>query len=153
MARIKTWALMTNGARARILRGLDAGDAEDPIELVSTGDATHLRDVLSDSPDPRFASRSEGRRPAREDGSDPVLRDMQDVAQETLSVLDRHHRAGRLDRLAIFASSTMLSILHKKMPATLRSAVVQEKAVNLIDLPRAELRKALLETFREEPQA
>jgi len=153
MARIKTWALMTNGARSRILRGLDAGDAEDPIELISKGDATHLRDILSDTPGPGAASRSEGQRPARGDGSDPVLCDMQDLAQDTLSVLDSHHRAGRLNRLAIFASSKMLGILHEQMPASLRGAVIQEKAVNLINLPRAELRDALLETLREEPQA
>ena len=150
--RDKTWALVTNGVRARILRGLDDDASENPIELDSKAESTHLRDILSDKAGRSFASDASGRRSAMEPGSDPILRDMQDFAQEILATLEDHLRAGHLTRLAIFAAPRMLGILRQEMPAHVGKAVLLERDLNLINLSDAELRDAVIGALREERQ-
>lgn len=145
----KTWALVTNGVRARILRALEDGDGEEPIELVSKASSTHLRDIMSDRAGRSFASDGGGRRSAMEPGTDPVLRDMEDFAHETLTSLEGHLRAGHLTRLAIFAAPKMLGILRRQMPASLRDVLILERDLNLINLPEAELRDTVVAEMRE----
>ena len=139
-----TWALVSNGVRARILRDLDGDGAEPSVELVRKTQATHLRDVLTDKPGRSFASDASGRRSAMEPGTDPILRDMQDFAREMVDLLDAAHRAGKFSRLAVLAAPKMLGILRKTLPASLRACVVLEQASNLIWLPEADLRDAVL---------
>jgi protein required for attachment to host cells len=148
--RYQTWALVTNGVRARILRDLDNSDSEDPMELVSRADETHLRDVLTDKAGRSFASDSSQRRSAMEPGSDPILRDMQDFATETLGVLEGYYRAGRFTRLAVFAAPKMLGILRQHMPASLKGRVFLERSINLINLPEADLRDTVIRALKEE---
>lgn len=150
MARTKTWALVTNGVLARILRDLEDSDSGDPIEIVSKAESTHLRDILSDKSGRSFASGDSGRRSAMEPGSDPILHDMQGFARETLSVLEAHHRAGRFTRLAVLAAPKMLGVLREEMPSTLRKSIILEKDVNLINLPEADLRDAVLNAIGKE---
>ncbi len=151
MTRRKTWALVTNGVRARILRGLEDDDPAKTLELVSKAESPHLRDILSDRAGRSFASDASGRRSAMEPGSDPVMRDMQDFAQEALGTLEGHLRAGRMTRLAIFAAPKMLGILRREMPDSLGAAVILERDLNLINLPEAELRKAVIGELRTAP--
>ena len=150
MARHKTWALVTNGVRARILQGVEDSDGQEPIELVSQAPSTHLRDILSDKAGRSFASDASGRRSAMEPGSDPIQRDMEDFAQETLATLEGHLRAGHLTRLAIFAAPKMLGILRRQMPASLRDVLILERDLNLINLSQADLRSAVIGALREE---
>ena len=150
MARAKTWALATNGVLARILRDLEGGDAEDPIGIVSKLESTHLRDVLSDKPGRSFSSGDSGRGSAMEPRSDSILRDMQDFARETLSILETHHRAGRFNRLAVPAAPKMPGVLREEMPSTLRKLIVLEKDVRLIDLPEADFRDAVLHAIEKD---
>lgn len=150
MARHKTWALVTNGVRARILQGVEDSDGQEPIELVSQAPSTHLRDILSDKAGRSFASDASGRRSAMEPGSDPIQRDMEDFAQETLATLEGHLRAGHLTRLAIFAAPKMLGILRRQMPASLRDVLILERDLNLINLSQADLRSAVIGALQEE---
>jgi len=84
-----------------------------------------------------------------EPGSDPILRDMQDFARDTLGVLEEHLRAGRLSRLAIFAAPKMLGVLRDEMPAALREAVILERDLNLVNLSEAELRETVIGALKE----
>ena len=149
--RKKTWALVCDGVHARILRDLEDGDSQDPIDLVSKAESTHLRDLLSDKAGRNFTSGTDGRRSAMEPGSDPVLRDMQDFAQETFSVLEYHFRNGYLTRLAIFAAPKMLGVLRREIPASLKNAVILERDLNLINLPEADLRDTVIRALGKEP--
>lgn len=148
--RHNTWALVSDGVLARILRDLEDGNSQDPIELVSKAKSTHLRDHLSDKAGRSFASGADGRRSAMEPGSDPVLRDMQDFAQDTFSVLEDHLRMGHLTRLAIFAGPKMLGVLRREMPASLKQVVFLERDLNLINLPEADLRQAVIQAIEKE---
>lgn len=148
--RHKTWALVSDGVRARILRDFEGGGAQDPIELVSKAKSTHLRDYLSDKAGRSFASGADGRRSAMAPGSDPILRDMHDFAQDTLSILEGHFRRGHLTRLAIFAAPKMLGVLRSEIPASLTRAVILERDLNLINLPEADLRDAVIRALEQE---
>ncbi|MGS4948254.1 host attachment protein [Meridianimarinicoccus sp. RP-17] len=149
----KTWVLMTNVVRALILRGLEDGASEDPIELVSKAKSTHLREIFSDKAGRSFASDASGRRSAMEPGSDPVLCDMHDFAHEILATLDGHLRAGRLTRLAIFAAPKIFGILRQEMPASLGKIVILERGLNLMNLSGAELHDAVIGALRVECQS
>ena len=129
----RTWALVMNGVRARILRGVANGDGEDHVEIVSRAALRHMRDMLA---------RQTGPGVDREDTEgDSVARDMQEFAAETGEVLEQHRRAGDFARLAVFAEPRMLAVLRAELPATLRKAVVLELPLNLITLPERELRQ------------
>lgn len=151
MAEPRTWAIVTTGVRARILRGLERGDSHEFVELIRKAPATHLRRFLTDRAGRSFASDRSGRRSAMEPGSDPIRRDMQDFARELLGIAEEHHRAGDFEHLAIIAAPKMLGILRSEMPASLRDAVVLERAANLTGVPEAELRAILRRLLYEIP--
>lgn len=150
-----TWALVSNGVRARILRTLDDSDREAPPELVRKTKAAHLRDHLSDRPGRSFSSDASGRRSALVPGSDPILHDMEEFARELVDLLDDAHRARAFDRLAMIAAPRMLGLLRNAMPPTLHACVVLERPANLLWLSGPELcatiRGMLLEATEERP--
>jgi protein required for attachment to host cells len=150
MTRRKIWALVTNGVRARVVRGLENGDSLDPIEFASKASSTHLRDIMADQAGRSFSSDASGRRSAMEPGSDPVLRDMQDFATETLEFLERHRRAGDFDRLVVVAAPRMLGVVRQEMPSGLKDAVMLEHSANLVQLDEAELRARMREMVKQE---
>lgn len=135
-----TWALVMNAACARILRDLEQREGAGPIELVSKAKSTHLRDIMADKAGRSFASDHSGRRSALEPSSNPIRRDMQDFARETLEFLEKHRRASDFDRLAVFAEAKMLGIVRQEMPASLREVTMREEAINLVSLSPPDLR-------------
>jgi len=145
----RTWALVMNGVRARILRGIEDSDGEEQVELVSRATSSHLRDIMSDQAGRSFSSGAPGRRSAMELGGDPVFRDMQDFAGETTDFLEKHRRAGDFARLAVFAEPKMLGILRAEFPATLWGTVILDLPMNLISLSERDLRAKILDEIRK----
>lgn len=148
MSRSRTWALVMDAVRARVLRGVEDADGEEPVELVSRAASTHLRDIMADKAGRSFASDGSGRRSGMELGSDPIRRDMQDFAAETAEFLERHRRAGDFTRLAVFADPKMLGILRAEFPATLWETVFLDRPLNLISLPERDLRERVVDQIR-----
>lgn len=144
----KTWALVTDGVRARVLRGLERGQSDAPHELISKSPSTHLLDVLSDRSGQKGTPGPGHRGAAIQAGREAIRRDMQDFARDIGDLLERHRRVGDFDRLAIFAAPDMLGILHQDITADLRATVILERAVNLIVLPALELREVVLDALR-----
>ena len=151
MSRRHTWVLVMSSTRARILRNLEDPGEETPVELVSRAAATHLRDALSQPAGRSIASDHSGRRSAIEPGSDPVLRDMQDFAEETAALLEQHRHAGDFTRLAVFAEPKMLGILRAECPAALWAMVFLDQPLNLIALSPHDLRARVEELIRNAP--
>ncbi len=85
-------------------------------------------------------------------GQEAIRRDMQDFARDTVELLERHHRDGDFDRLAVFAAPDMLIILRQEIPVSLRASVLLERAVNLIALPSDELREVVRNALRTGPR-
>lgn len=81
---IKTWALVLNSARCRILRGGAAKGDDTLAELVLRSESRHLRDIMSDKPGRSFASTGGGRRSAMEYASDPLVEDQHDFIRQVI---------------------------------------------------------------------
>lgn len=141
--------MVINGLRGHILRGMEDGFSEEAIEISSKANSTHLRDILSDKPGRGFASGDSARRSAMEPGSDTVHRDMQNFANEALDVLEAHLRDGHFNRLAIFAAPQMLGIIRDEMPLSLRKVIIFESDANLINLPEADLKEAIVGALKK----
>ncbi len=149
MKKPMTWALVADGARARVLRGVESDSPAAPLELASKASTSHLGEMMSDQQGRSFASAGTGRRAGMEPGTDPVRRDMQDFARETLQTLEKHYRKGAFQRLAVFAAPKMLGILRDEMPASLRDSVILEKPANLLWQSDAELLASVREAVNE----
>jgi protein required for attachment to host cells len=144
MATVRTWALVLDAVRARILRDLGHRTAPAPGELVAAASARHLRAAVDDRPGRSQSSDHSGRRSAMEPATDPIRQDMQDFARETVALLETHRRAGDFDRLAVFADPRMLGILRAELPPALQAAIFLESPVNLVPLSEPALRDRVL---------
>lgn len=140
----KTWALVINGARCRVLRGLAAHGDQAHAELVLRSEARNLREIMSDKPGRSFASKGGGRRSAMEYASDPIAEDQKEFIRHVISLLESHRRAGDFDRLAVFAEHEMLGRLRQMMPKTLTDMVIREVPKNLLHLSVQELADVVL---------
>jgi protein required for attachment to host cells len=128
----RTWALVVNGARCRIVRGVCGKGEDQPTELVLRSESRNLRDIMSDKPGRSFASMGTGRRSAMEYASDPVAEDQREFLRQIIALLESHRRADDFDRLAIFAEHDMLGHLRRMMPQTLADLVIREVPRNLL---------------------
>lgn len=150
MHKPRTWALVADGVRARILRGLEDGAPPSfpPTELISRSRSQHLRDVMSDKPGRTQSSDHSGRRSSLDYGTDPIKEDMRDFAREIVDRLDSHRRARDFARLAIFAAPDMLGTLRQEMSRALKSTVFFERSQNLMHLREDDLRDRVVKEIR-----
>lgn len=143
MHKPRTWALVADGVRARILRGLEGVTPvpQKPTELISRSRSRHLRDIMSDRPGRTQSSDRSSRRSGMEYGSDVIRQDMRDFAHDLMDRLNSHRCAGDFERLAIFAAPAMLGLLREEMPRAMRNTVVFERSQNLVQFDEADLRE------------
>lgn len=144
----RTWALVINGARCRVLRGLSAQGEEAPAELVLRSESRNLRDIMSDKPGRSFSSMGGGRRSAMQYASDPVAEDQREFIRQVISLLESHRRAGDFDQLAIFAEHDMLGHLRQMMPQALAELVIREVPKNLLQHSAEDLAEVVWRELR-----
>lgn len=145
----RTWALVMNSARCRILRGISPGAADALAELVLRSESRNLREIMSDKPGRSFASAGGGRRSAMEYASDPIAEDQREFIRQIIALLESHRRAGDFTRLAVFAGHDMLGLLRQMMPQPLRDMVIHEVAKNLLHLSAPDLQGAILRELQD----
>jgi protein required for attachment to host cells len=145
----KTWALVINGARCRILRELSSLAENPPAELVLRSESRNLREIMSDKPGRSFASMGGGRRSAMEYTSDPVAEDQREFIRQVIALLESHRRAGDFEKLAVFAEHDMLGHLRQLMPKSLRDLVIREVPKNFLHLPAQELVEVVVRELRD----
>lgn len=143
MTSMKTWALVADGVRARLLRDLEvtAKGGAAPGELIQRARVERLREIMADRPGRSFASDRTGRRSAMEHAADPVHEDMCSFARELSVRLDEHRLAGDFNRLAVVAAPAMLGVLRAEMSPALKSMVCLEVPKNLMGAPAETLRQ------------
>jgi protein required for attachment to host cells len=144
----KTWAVVINGARCRILRGIPSHSKDALAELVLRSESRKLREIMSDKPGRTFASQGM-RRSAIEYASDPIAEDQQEFIRQIIALLESHRRAGEIRKLAVFAEHDMLGRLHKLMPQTLSDLVIYEVPKNLLHLSPQELSETVLAELQD----
>jgi protein required for attachment to host cells len=137
-----------DGMRARILRRIDSVNGEAPVELVSKAAQLHMQAHMTRQPPPH----PNGQPVTPETRGDPIGDDIEDFAHQTLSLLDAHHRRADFDRLAIFASPSMLRMLRLALPAGLKGSLMMDRPLNLIALPEGELRDRVRQLIHENDQ-
>lgn len=145
----RTWALVVNAARCRILRRVGNNGTDAPAELVLRSEARSLREIMSDKPGRAFSSMGGGRRSAMEYAGDPIAEDQREFIRQIIALLESHRRAGDFDRLAVFAEHDMLGHLRQMMPQTLSDLVIREVPKNLLHLSAQELAEAVSHALQD----
>jgi protein required for attachment to host cells len=142
MKQPRTWILVADGARARILRDVIHDVEHGREELVFRSEQRQLRDIMADKPGRNFASIGR-RRSAMEYHSDPVREDDKAFATMLADVLEAHRIAGDFDHLVVVAAPQMLGDIRRVVPEGLHKATVAEIAKDFTKLPVKELREAV----------
>lgn len=139
MPTTEIWALVSDGVRARILRGLDDAPPSPgpPAELIGRSRYEHLRGVYSGPGTEAGAGAPETKGAP---GALPLARDMRDFARQVCDRLDSHRIARDFGRLAVFVTPEMQALLHREMSRGLQGTVFLETRVNLMRLSEGPLR-------------
>ena len=147
----RMWALVADGNRARIVRGVGSKSEDAPAgELTLHFDKKRLGEIMADKPGRAFSSVG-GRRSAMEYASDPVREEGLHFAQEIAALLGRHLKAGEFDALLVYAAPRMLGFLRDAIPEALKSVIVSESDKDLTKLPEAELRALVTQEAKAHP--
>ena len=131
----KTWILIADGARARILGHDRAGHGLSEIAgMEFTGDRSATHDIVTDRQGRSFSSHGHGRS-AYESHSDPHRELKVKFAHELSDVLATNLAGKFYDRLIIIASPVTLGDLRAALSDLVRAVVIGEIAQDLTKLP------------------
>lgn len=143
-----TWIVLTDAARARVVRNPPRSHDlhQPPLETVLevSGVRRPLREIMADRPGRSFASTG-ARRSAMAYHSDPVRDETRSFAASIVSAVAARFEAGDFDRLVICAPPRMLNALRETMPDALADRVITQVAKDFTKLPELELHKRLLD--------
>jgi protein required for attachment to host cells len=149
MKNLRTWALIADGARARILE--NSGPARSgavhgemahewmPVEgLVFQGDHSATHELMSDRQGRSFSPAGSGRS-ALEPQTDPHRQQKSRFANRLADILAEHLQAGAFHRLIIAAAPVTLGDLRSAISDKVRATVVAEFAHDLTKIPNHEI--------------
>lgn len=123
MKQKRIWALVANGAAARILKGIYGSEAVETVEFMP--DHPRLGEIMADRAGRSFSS--VGRhRSAMEPRSDPVEERQRLFAESLSAVLEEHHASGEFDELIVVAAPAMLGDLRRAYDKKLQAAITHE---------------------------
>ncbi|WP_432283724.1 host attachment protein [Aminobacter sp. BA135] len=141
----KTWILVADGARARIIQQIDGDNKEDqglPEELVFELAHKQMREIMSDKPGRSFSSLGR-RRSAMDYASNPEREQEVQFARMLMDELEGHYADHEFDHLVLVAERRMLGALRRSLPRGLLPALVKEVAKDLTKLPKLQLMEAV----------
>jgi protein required for attachment to host cells len=139
----RTWVLIADGARARILQSNGPGHPLQAIErLVFAGDHAATHDLVTDRQGRSFSSHGPGRS-AIEPHSDPHRKLKTDFANTLANILAQELADRSYDRLVVVASPIMLGDLRAAFLDPVRKRIMGEVAQDLTKLPNSEVAQHL----------
>lgn len=142
MKQKRIWALVANGAAARILKGVYGSEPVKTMEF--RPDHPRLGEIMSDRAGRSFSS--VGRhRSAMEPRSDPVEERQRLFADSLSALLEEHHASDDFDELIVIAAPAMLGDLRQAFDRKLQDAITHEVDK---DLTKQNIKK-LMETVRK----
>lgn len=142
MKQKRIWALVANGAAARILKDIYGSEAAETVEFMP--DHPRLGEIMADRAGRSFSS--VGRhRSAMEPRSDPVEERQRLFAESLSAVLEEHHASGEFDELIVVAAPAMLGDLRQAYDKKLQAAITHEVDKDLTKQSAIKL----METIRE----
>ncbi len=146
MKQKQIWALVANGAAARIVKGIYGGEQAETVEFMP--DHPRLGEIMADRAGRSFSSVG-NRRSAMEPHSDPVQERQRLFAGGLSAVLDEHHASGEFDELIVVAAPAMLGDLRQAFDKKLRPVISHEVDKDLTKLTTGKLIEALREIAQD----
>ena len=135
----KTWVLIADGARARVLMNTGPGQGLHPVEgLVFHGDHAATHDIVDDREGRTFSSHGPGHS-SIEARSDPHRDLKTKFAHQLAGILARGLEEKAYDRLVIVAAPSALGDLRTAISDHVRATVVGEVNQDLTKLPNNEV--------------
>jgi len=136
MKRIKTWILIADGARARILLNDGPGRGVKPgPDKEFEGVNALSREIGSDRPGRSFDSSGLGGRHSMEPRTDPHEHEQRAFHHRLAEYLDGAAKRGEFDRLVVVAPPKALGNLRTELTAAARAKVVGELNKDLTHVP------------------
>jgi protein required for attachment to host cells len=139
MKPVKTWILLADGTRARIVCNTGPGKGLQEVPgMEFEGDNFRPGDVLTDRPGRTFDSAGSNRH-AMEPHSDPQREAKRSFAADMVAELEKQLQAQSFDRLVLVAAPATLGDIRKILPKPLLAVVYGEISKNLVQVPNDEL--------------
>jgi len=136
---VRTWILIADGARARVLETLGPGHGVHAVEShVFQGDHSATHDLVSDREGRTYSSHGPGRS-AIEARSDPHRELKTQFAHHLAQMLAKDLERGSYDRLLVIAPPVMLGDLRSAITPAVRAKVIGELAKDLTKTPNSEV--------------
>ena len=135
----KTWLLIADGARARLLTVEGHGRTLHVVEKLQLhADHRPTHELVRDRTARVYEAHGSARH-AVESKSDPHRELKRDFAQEVAVVLDQSLADGDFDRLVVAAAPVTLGDLRKAMSPGVKAKVLAEVAKDLTKIPDADV--------------
>jgi len=135
MKPVRTWILIADGARARVMQNNGPGKGVQQVDGCHYRTSHEAdREIHTDRPGRTHDSAGAGRH-AMEGSSSPHRIAKAEFARALMDDLERKHTAGNFDRLLIVAPPRALGDLRQHMPGTLKSCLIGEVHKDLTHVP------------------
>ncbi len=135
----KTWILLADGARARIVSNAGPGKGIEEVSgMEFSGDKQRTGEVMADRPGRSFDSAGSHRH-AMEPPSDPHREMKRDFASDLVQALEDQLAKRAFDRLVLIAAPATLGDLRNAMPKALQDVIYAEVPKDLVKLPNTDL--------------
>lgn len=139
----RTWVLIADGARARVLQNEGPGKGLEAIDrLVFHGDHAATRDIVDDREGRTHQSHGPGRS-AIDARSDPHRELKKSFAHVLADAMAQELDAGAFDRLVIVASPVTLGDLRKVLAPKVAAKVIGELSQDLTKTPNGDVARHL----------
>ena len=139
----RTWVLIADGGRARILAQERPGQKLAPVEgMAFTHDLPKSSDLVSDRQPRSFESVGKARHPI-DTGLDPHRKEKEKFAHELASMLEAQAERKAFASLVIVAPAKALGEIRAALPAHVRSMVKKEIPKDLTKTPDVEIARHL----------
>lgn len=139
MKPVKTWILIADGTRARIVCNTGPGKGLDEVQgMEFEGDNVRAGDIMADRQGRTFDSAG-AHRHAMEPHTDPQREAKRSFATDLVTRLQEQLQAQAFDRLVLVAAPATLGDIRKALPKSLVAVVCGEIPKNLVHLPNQEL--------------
>ncbi len=147
MKPVRTWILIADGARARIVKNTGPGrGVEADSNLVFRSEHRKLQEIMADKPGRGFDSVGKGRH-AMAYGTDAVREDERYFLQGLAERLEKEALADAYDRLILIAPPRALGDLRPFLSKPVRNRIHEEIAKDLTQLPNDRLAVHLADTI------
>ncbi len=143
MRPIRTWILIANGARARVLEHAGRGARLSPVKNMDFSSETlSVSQIMADKAGRAFSSVGKSRS-AMEQKTNPVDKREADFIKLVAQKINEKFCNKRFDRLVIFAAPHAMGDLRKMLSEEVKFTIIAEVAKDLTKVPNDEIIKHL----------